>query len=176
MHGTVLYDIKEEEPSELRSDKNSEKESVSSVVSTTYLIGIIADEDTCVGYLLGGIGEIDLEETPNFFLYNQKQTNFELEEVFHRFVNRPDIGILLIQREAADLIHRLVYNHQVRKMLPVVLEIPGKNGPYDICIDHLLKMVVCHEKESEEKIERKGSGPHQAGSQMHIRRTSEGHE
>ncbi|CAH1113762.1 unnamed protein product [Psylliodes chrysocephalus] len=185
MHSTVLYDIKEEEPGELRSDKISESESVSSsVVSARYLIAIIADEDTCVGYLLGGIGEIDSEESPNFFLFDQHHKNFEVEHAFNRFINRTDIGILLIQREAADLIHRIVHHHQIKKLMPVVLEIPGKNGPYDICIDHILKIVSEHEKENEDKveekrrlsIEKKGSLSQQVGSQVHLKRGSEDHE
>lgn len=30
------------------------------------LIAIIGDEDTCVGFLLGGIGEINKQRQPNF--------------------------------------------------------------------------------------------------------------
>lgn len=68
--------------------------------------------------------------------------------------------------------------------MPVVLEIPGKNGPYDICIDHILKIVSEHEKENEDKveekrrlsIEKKGSLSQQVGSQVHLKRGSEDHE
>jgi len=35
------------------------------------LLGVIGDEDTCVGFLLGGIGEINKNRQPNFLVVDK---------------------------------------------------------------------------------------------------------
>ncbi|CAG0914610.1 unnamed protein product [Notodromas monacha] len=37
------------------------------------LIAVIGDEDTCVGFLLGGIGELNRNRQPNFLVVDKKK-------------------------------------------------------------------------------------------------------
>ncbi|XP_032296692.1 V-type proton ATPase subunit F 1 isoform X2 [Drosophila virilis] len=36
------------------------------------LISVIGDEDTCVGFLLGGVGEINKNRHPNFMVVDKR--------------------------------------------------------------------------------------------------------
>lgn len=38
------------------------------------LISVIGDEDTCVGFLLGGVGEINKNRHPNFMVVDKSKT------------------------------------------------------------------------------------------------------
>ncbi|TRY68705.1 hypothetical protein TCAL_15102 [Tigriopus californicus] len=40
------------------------------------LIGVIGDEDTCVGFLLGGIGEMNKNRHPNFMVVDKSKFEF----------------------------------------------------------------------------------------------------
>ena len=110
------------------------------------LIAVIGDEDTVVGFLLGGIGELDRSRRPNFlvrpFLISvstrrgglfqtvDKNTSVsEIEEAFKAFTNREDIAIVLINQHIAEMIRHVVDEH--RRSIPAVLEIPSKEHPYD---------------------------------------------
>ena len=73
-------------------------------------------QDTCTGFMLGGIGEINQKRQPNFLLVkkgvtlappivsNTKNRSFldttraEIEEAFVNFMKREDIGIILINQ------------------------------------------------------------------------------
>lgn len=35
------------------------------------LLAVIGDEDTCTGFLLGGVGELDKHRHPNFLVVNK---------------------------------------------------------------------------------------------------------
>lgn len=39
------------------------------------LISVIGDEDTCVGFLLGGVGEINKNRHPNFMVVDKSEYN-----------------------------------------------------------------------------------------------------
>lgn len=148
---SFLYDIKEEDDATL--DDNDNKENVIQVHSDildSYLIAVIGDEDTCVGYLLGGIGEINEEGSPNFFVVNPRTPQRDIEFAFLDFFMRRDIAIILITKNAADIIHSIVPHHQGR--MPIVIEIPDKNGPYVINIDHILHIADAHEKAKDEQM------------------------
>lgn len=40
------------------------------------LISVIGDEDTCVGFLLGGVGEINKNRHPNFMVVDKSEYFF----------------------------------------------------------------------------------------------------
>ncbi|RZC42903.1 ATP-synt F domain containing protein [Asbolus verrucosus] len=100
------------------------------------LISVIGDEDTCVGFLLGGIGEINKRHGPNFFVVNKDTTVHEIEDCFKRFSRRADIDIILITQNIADMIKHVLqlYKHTV----PAVVEIPSKDRPFDAAKDTIL--------------------------------------
>ena len=104
------------------------------------LIALIGDEDSCVGFLLGGIGERNHGKNPevNFLVVDPAATAVdEIEAHFRAFLTRGDIDIILIQQTVADQIRSVIERHQAP--IPAVLEIPSKNAPYDPKKDSVLK-------------------------------------
>lgn len=102
------------------------------------LIAVIGDEDTCTGFLLGGIGELDNERRPNYLAVTKDTTLTDIENAFNSFTCRDDIAIILIVQNVADMIRHLIDAHT--NPVPAVLEIPSKDKPYDPSKDSILKM------------------------------------
>merc|ERR1712135_243880 len=100
------------------------------------LIAVIGDEDTCVGFLLGGIGEMNKNRQPNFMVVDKNTSIADLEECFKRFLKRDDIDILIIQN-VAEMIRHVIDTHN--DPIPAVLEIPSKDHPYDASKDSILR-------------------------------------
>ncbi|XP_050679693.1 V-type proton ATPase subunit F [Leptidea sinapis] len=101
------------------------------------LISVIGDEDTCVGFLLGGIGEINKNRHPNFMVVDKNTPVSEIEDCFKRFLKRDDIDIVLINQNVAELIRHVIDGHTAP--VPSVLEIPSKDHPYDASKDSILR-------------------------------------
>ncbi|XP_018496060.1 V-type proton ATPase subunit F [Galendromus occidentalis] len=101
------------------------------------LISIIGDEETCVGFLMGGIGEMNKERQPNFKVVDKDTPVSEIEETFKTFVKRSDIAIILINQNVAEMIRHEIDKHT--SSIPAVLEIPSKDAPYDPSKDSILK-------------------------------------
>ncbi|KAA3673722.1 V-type H+-transporting ATPase subunit F [Paragonimus westermani] len=101
------------------------------------LLAVIGDEDTCTGFLLGGIGELDKNRRPNYFTVDKETSLSSIEEAFKSFVSRDDIAIILIVQNIAEMIRHLIDSHT--SVLPAILEIPSKDFPYDASKDTILK-------------------------------------
>jgi len=101
------------------------------------LIAVIGDEDTCVGFLMGGVGELDKHRRPNFLVVDKNTSIADLEDEFKRLTKRDDIAIILISQNIAEMIRHAVDNHT--EPIPAVLEIPSKDHPYDSSKDSILR-------------------------------------
>ncbi|XP_011851288.1 PREDICTED: V-type proton ATPase subunit F isoform X2 [Mandrillus leucophaeus] len=101
------------------------------------LIAVIGDEDTVTGFLLGGIGELNKNRHPNFLVVEKDTTINEIEDTFRQFLNRDDIGIILINQYIAEMVRHALDAHQ--QSIPAVLEIPSKEHPYDAAKDSILR-------------------------------------
>ncbi|CAH1241158.1 V-type proton ATPase subunit F-like [Branchiostoma lanceolatum] len=101
------------------------------------LISVIGDEDTCTGFLLGGIGEMNKERKPNFLVVEKDTSVSEIEETFKNFLQRPDVAVILINQNIAELIRHVIDAHT--NPIPAVLEIPSKDHPYDASKDSILR-------------------------------------
>ncbi|XP_056429090.1 V-type proton ATPase subunit F [Hyla sarda] len=101
------------------------------------LIAVIGDEDTCTGFLLGGIGELNKNRKPNFLVVEKETSVTEIEETFRAFLQRDDIGIILINQFIAEMIRHAIDAHSLS--IPAVLEIPSKEHPYDANKDSILR-------------------------------------
>uniref|UniRef100_A0ACB8FLU0 V-type proton ATPase subunit F n=2 Tax=Sphaerodactylus townsendi TaxID=933632 RepID=A0ACB8FLU0_9SAUR len=101
------------------------------------LIAVVGDEDTVTGFLLGGVGELDKHRRPNFLVVEKDTGLTEIEEAFRGFLNRDDIGIILINQFVAEMIRHAIDAHT--KSIPAVLEIPSKEHPYDASKDSILR-------------------------------------
>ncbi|WIA20935.1 hypothetical protein OEZ86_004834 [Tetradesmus obliquus] len=103
------------------------------------LVAVIADEDTITGFLLAGVGDVDIRKRSNFLVVDSKTTVRTIEASFKDFTNREDIAIILISQPIANMIRHVVANHN--KPVPALLEIPSKDSPYDPNQDSLLTRV-----------------------------------
>ncbi|KYM84640.1 V-type proton ATPase subunit F 1 [Atta colombica] len=101
------------------------------------LLAVIGDEDTCVGFLLGGVGEINKHRQANFMVVDKNTAVSEVEDTFKRFIKRDDIDIILINQNVAEMIRHVIDSHT--QPIPAVLEIPSKDHPYDASKDSILR-------------------------------------
>merc|ERR1712168_481209 len=101
------------------------------------LIGVIGDKDTCTGFLLGGVGEVNNKRQKNFFVVDKDSTIHEIEDAFHKMIARNDISIVLITQKVAEEIRHVIDAHI--SPIPAVLEIPSKDFQYDSSKDSILK-------------------------------------
>ncbi len=72
------------------------------------LFAVIGDEDSITGFLLAGVGNVDLRKKSNFLLVNDKTPTKDIEDAFKSFTSREDIAIVLINQHCADLIRHLL--------------------------------------------------------------------
>eukprot|EP00053_Salpingoeca_punica_P001598 m.34178 g.34178 ORF g.34178 m.34178 type:complete len:124 (-) comp11113_c0_seq2:312-683(-) len=101
------------------------------------LVAIIGDEDTCTGFMLGGIGHINQKRETNFLVVTKDTPASHIEDTFRAFLKRDDIGIILINQNIAEDIRALIDTHV--EAIPAVLEIPSKELPYDPAKDSILR-------------------------------------
>ncbi|XP_057415262.1 V-type proton ATPase subunit F [Lotus japonicus] len=103
------------------------------------LIAMIADEDTIVGFLLAGVGNVDIRRKTNYLIVDSKTTVKQIEDAFKEFTTRDDIAIVLISQYVANMVRFLVDSYN--KPVPAILEIPSKDHPYDPAHDSVLSRV-----------------------------------
>ncbi|KAI9196230.1 hypothetical protein LWI28_022102 [Acer negundo] len=103
------------------------------------LIAMIADEDTITGFLLAGVGNVDLRRKTNYLIVDSKTTVKQIEDAFKEFTTKDDIGIVLISQYVANMIRFVVDSYN--KPIPAILEIPSKDHPYDPAHDSVLSRV-----------------------------------
>ncbi|KAH9602755.1 V-type proton ATPase subunit F [Silene latifolia] len=103
------------------------------------IIAVIADEDTVTGFLLAGVGNVDIRRKTNYLIVDNKTTVKQIEEAFKEFTTREDIAIVLISQFVANMIRFLVDSYN--KPIPAILEIPSKDHPYDPTHDSVLSRV-----------------------------------
>ena len=104
------------------------------------LIGVIGDEDTCVGFLLGGVGELNKNRQPNFMVVDKNTPLQEIEDTLKTFIRRDDISIILINQNVAEMVRHILDAHSAP--VPAILEIPSKDSPYDPNKDSILRYEI----------------------------------
>ncbi|KAL9816180.1 V-type proton ATPase subunit F [Arabidopsis thaliana] len=62
------------------------------------LIAMIADEDTVVGFLMAGVGNVDIRRKTNYLIVDSKTTVRQIEDAFKEFSARDDIAIILLSQ------------------------------------------------------------------------------
>ncbi|XP_019178599.1 PREDICTED: V-type proton ATPase subunit F-like isoform X2 [Ipomoea nil] len=103
------------------------------------LIAMIGDEDTVTGFLMAGVGNVDLRRKTNYLIVDSKTTVKQIEDAFKEFTTREDIAIVLISQYVANMIRFLVDGYNTP--IPAILEIPSKDHPYDPAQDSILSRV-----------------------------------
>mmetsp|Transcript_32892 Transcript_32892/g.72641 ORF Transcript_32892/g.72641 Transcript_32892/m.72641 type:complete len:132 (+) Transcript_32892:97-492(+) len=109
------------------------------ISSDGQLVAVIADEDTITGFLLAGMGNVDIRKKRNYLVVDAKTPPRTIEAAFKEFTGRDDIAIVLISQNVANMIRSVIDQHH--KAVPAVLEIPSKDNPYDPAADSLLVRV-----------------------------------
>ncbi|XP_037819643.1 V-type proton ATPase subunit F 1-like [Lucilia sericata] len=93
------------------------------------LIGIIADEETTIGFLLAGVGESFgvLKKNRSFLMVTEGTYVNDVQNFFISLYNRANIGVILV---ASDLWKHIlpVLDILKRKPLPIILEIETKSS------------------------------------------------
>ncbi|GER29728.1 guanylate-binding family protein [Striga asiatica] len=107
--------------------------------TSSALIAMIADEDTITGFLLAGVGNVDLRRKTNYLIVDSKTTVKQIEDAFKEFTTREDIAVVLISQFVANMIRFVVDSYN--KPIPAILEIPSKDHPYDPAHDSVLSRV-----------------------------------
>lgn len=72
------------------------------------LVAVIADEDTITGFLLAGVGDVDIRKRSNFLVVDSKTTVRAVEAAFKDFTSREDVAIVLISQPIANMIRHVV--------------------------------------------------------------------
>jgi V-type H+-transporting ATPase subunit F len=99
-------------------------------------IALIGDEATVTGMLLTGMGERNKKGETNFLIVGKDTTLGQIETAFKTYIEREDIGIILISQNIAEMIRNLVAEYE--GVVPTILEIPSKDVPYEAEKDTIL--------------------------------------
>lgn len=59
-------------------------------------------QDTCTGFLLGGIGEINAKKKANFLVVDKDTSVTTIDDTFNDFVRRSDVAVVLINQHVSS--------------------------------------------------------------------------
>ena len=103
----------------------------------TLLVSAIGDRTTITGLLLTGMGERNMKNQTNFLIVDKDTDDETIETTLRSFLERTDIGIVLISQNVAERVRNIIVEHN--KVLPTILEIPSKDTPYEADKDTIVK-------------------------------------
>ena len=103
----------------------------------TLLVSAIGDRTTITGLLLTGMGERNLKNQTNFLIVDKDTDDETIETTLRSFLERSDIGIVLISQNVAERVRNIIVEHN--KVLPTILEIPSNDTPYEADKDTIVK-------------------------------------
>ena len=103
----------------------------------TLLVSAIGDRTTITGLLLTGMGERNMKNQTNFLIVDKDTDDETIETNLRSFLERTDIGIVLISQNVAERVRNIIVEHN--KVLPTILEIPSKDTPYEADKDTIVK-------------------------------------
>ncbi|XWS31498.1 hypothetical protein CRYUN_Cryun23aG0081400 [Craigia yunnanensis] len=70
-------------------------------------LNFYVSQTTLVGFLLAGVGNIDLRRKTNYLIVDSKTTVKQIEDAFKEFTAREDIAVVLISQYVSCLLHML---------------------------------------------------------------------
>merc|ERR1711959_358863 len=91
------------------------------------LISMIADEDTLVGFLLAGVGDLDPAHGQNFLVVDGNTPIPQIEDKFGKLTKREDIAMVMINQWIAEKIDHTIKAYD--KIIPTIIVIPSKDKP-----------------------------------------------
>ncbi|XP_036336098.1 probable V-type proton ATPase subunit F [Rhagoletis pomonella] len=109
----------------MASTRTSSRRSLST--DSRMLIGIVADLETVIGFLLAGIGEASgshqLEK--NFMVVTHYTPIEDIEIFFASLCTRKNIGVIFVASDLKMILIQAI--SRAAKTMPIILEIPTKN-------------------------------------------------
>jgi len=91
------------------------------------LIGI-CDKDTAVGLRLAGVKEIYIP-------------NGDTVKIWDIISYRTDIGVIFITEKIVEEIYDRLNDYRLRNILPIIIEIPDKNGRREDHLDYISNLI-----------------------------------
>ena len=91
------------------------------------LIGI-CDKDTAVGMRLAGVKDLYIP-------------NGDVVKIWDEISDRNDIGIIFITEKIVEAIYDRLNDYRVRNILPIIVEIPDKNGRRRDHMDYISNLI-----------------------------------
>ena len=92
-----------------------------------------------VRLVLGSVSSVGSLQASFWFL---ETSLADLEVSLRGFMSRDDIGIILIVQYLAEMVRHVLETNTLK--IPVILEIPNKDHPYDPARDHIIRAAkVC---------------------------------
>jgi V/A-type H+-transporting ATPase subunit F len=88
----------------------------------------LLDKDTAIGFKLAGIRDIYISNKDN-------------SKKWDEIIDRDDIGIILITEKIANEIKTKLNDFRLRNTIPIILEIPDKNGRLIDHIDYISSLI-----------------------------------
>uniref|UniRef100_A0A0K8VT66 V-type proton ATPase subunit F n=1 Tax=Bactrocera latifrons TaxID=174628 RepID=A0A0K8VT66_BACLA len=91
------------------------------------LIGVIADLETTIGFLLAGVGETSgsRQSDKNFMIVTEETPAHEVDSFFIYLCGRRNIGVIFVATEVRKVLTQVI--SRVTKTIPIILEIPTKH-------------------------------------------------
>jgi V/A-type H+-transporting ATPase subunit F len=97
--------------------------------NTLSSIAVVADEETVTGFRLGGIKESHPVESAE-----------ETKEIIKNLMDK-NISIIITTENIGDELRDFIDNIKKNRTLPIIVEIPDKNGPMERTTDPLSELV-----------------------------------
>ena len=91
------------------------------------IAGLI-DNDTAIGFRLAGLKELYI-------------TNGDTSKKWDEIIERDDIGIIFITEKNAEEIKNKLNNFRLKNTLPIIVEIPDKNGRIISHTDYISSLI-----------------------------------
>ncbi|XP_049947804.1 V-type proton ATPase subunit F-like [Schistocerca serialis cubense] len=158
----VVFDTKSRKSQDATAPASKQRDEEGAIWDENLLVGLMGDENTCVGFLLAGIGQRSPDGDSNVIVVHGHTSELEIEEDFQRLLAREDIAILLITDQVAEVIANSMARHLDSRKPPVLLTIPSPYQPFDSEADVMLR-AVRRLRATEGEGEGGGSGGPQAG-------------
>ncbi|XP_049772279.1 V-type proton ATPase subunit F 1-like [Schistocerca cancellata] len=131
----VVFDTKSRKSHDATAAASKQRDEEGAIWDENLLVGLIGDENTCVGFLRSPDGD------SNVIVVHEHTSELEIEEDFQRLLAREDIAILLITDQVAEVIANSMARHLDSRKPPVLLTIPSPYQPFDSEADVMLRAV-----------------------------------
>ena len=91
-------------------------------------LAALCDKDTSVGLRLAGLQDVYVPDEKVHDLWNQ-------------LAEKDDLGIIFITESIAEQISKSLNDYRLRYSIPIIIEIPDKNGRRKDHVDYVSKLI-----------------------------------